>query len=346
MNNYKILHITDLHLRHNGRLFYSTGKKINNGLILNGHNVLNISDRDTTSRRRNLFDIGSKKFLLDQIIKNIENFKPDLILLGHVDRIDYESFLNIKEKYNSIRFAQWFLDPLIKQGPDYEKNKNRFFLKYQFCDANFITTSVDALNFVNNNKTFFIPNPIDPSIDVYKNFNQTKPLDMFIAISHGQHRGILKRDFIDDRVKLINKLTKKISYNIFGHQNNPVWGQEYFNELSKCSMAINLSRGDPIKYYSSDRIASLLGNGLLTFIHDKYSYSDFFSSNEIITYSNTNDLNQKIIYYKKRPKLLKKIAFNGHKKAHKIFNNKVISNFIVKKSMNLKINSNLDWMDG
>jgi hypothetical protein len=346
MNNYKILHITDLHLRHNGRLFYSTGKKINNGLILNGHNVLNISDRDTTSRRRNLFDIGSKKFLLDQIIKNIENFKPDLILLGHVDRIDYESFLNIKEKYNSIRFAQWFLDPLIKQGPDYEKNKNRFFLKYQFCDANFITTSVDALNFVNNNKTFFIPNPIDPSIDIYKNFNQTKPLDMFIAISHGQHRGILKRDFIDDRVKLINKLTKKISYNIFGHQNNPVWGQEYFNELSKCSMAINLSRGDPIKYYSSDRIASLLGNGLLTFIHDKYSYSDFFSSNEIVTYSNTNDLNQKIIYYKKRPKLLKKIAFNGHKKAHKIFNNKVISNFIVKKSMNLKINSNLGWMDG
>ena len=346
MNNYKILHITDLHLRHNGRLFYSTGKKINNGLILNGHNVLNISDRDTTSRRRNLFDIGSKKFLLDQIIKNIENFKPDLILLGHVDRIDYESFLNIKEKYNSIRFAQWFLDPLIKQGPDYEKNKNRFFLKYQFCDANFITTSVDALNFVNNNKTFFIPNPIDPSIDIYKNFNQTKPLDMFIAISHGQHRGILKRDFIDDRVKLINKLTKKISYNIFGHQNNSVWGQEYFNELSKCSMAINLSRGDPIKYYSSDRIASLLGNGLLTFIHDKYSYSDFFSSNEIVTYSNTNDLNQKIIYYKKRPKLLKKIAFNGHKKAHKIFNNKVISNFIVKKSMNLKINSNLGWMDG
>ena len=118
------MHITDLHLRHNGRLFYSTGKKINNGLILNGHNVLNISDRDTTSRRRNLFDIGSKKFLLDQIIKNIENFKPDLILLGHVDRIDYESFLNIKEKYNSIRFAQWFLDPLIKQGPDYEKSNS------------------------------------------------------------------------------------------------------------------------------------------------------------------------------------------------------------------------------
>ena len=62
MNRIKILHISDLHFRHNGRLFYSTGKKINNGLILNGHNVLNISDRDLTSQ---------KKIYLIFIIKNI-----------------------------------------------------------------------------------------------------------------------------------------------------------------------------------------------------------------------------------------------------------------------------------
>ena len=52
MGKIKILHITDLHFRHNGRLYYSTGKKINNGLILNGHNVLNISDRDVTNKKK------------------------------------------------------------------------------------------------------------------------------------------------------------------------------------------------------------------------------------------------------------------------------------------------------
>ena len=51
----KILHITDMHFRHKGRLFYSTGKKINNGLILNGHNVLNISDRDLTKQKKKYF---------------------------------------------------------------------------------------------------------------------------------------------------------------------------------------------------------------------------------------------------------------------------------------------------
>ena len=346
MKKFKILHITDLHFRHNGRLFYSTGKKINNGLILNGHNVLNLSDRDITYQKKNLFDVGSKKFLLNQILKNINNFKPDLILFGHVDRLNYESFLKIKEKYPSIRLAQWFLDPLNINGPDYEKNKDRFFLKYQFCDANFITTSTEVLNFVNKNKTFFIPNPIDSSIDVYRNYESVKPIDLFLAISHGQHRGILKKDYVDDRFKLINKLTSKISLNIFGYKNNPVWGQKYFDELKKCSIAINLSRGAPIKHYSSDRIATLMGNGLLTFIDEKYEYSNFFNKNEIIFYKDIKDLNKKILYFKNKPKLLKKIAKNGCKKAHKIFNNKLISDFIVKKSMGIKIKSKLNWING
>ena len=341
----KILHITDLHFRHNGRLFYSTGKKINNGLILNGYNVLNISDRDVTYQKKNFFDFGSKNYLFNIIIENIENFKPEIILFGHVDRLDYLKFLDLKNRYKNIKFAQWFLDPLIKTGPDYEKNKYRFFLKYQFCDANFITTSPNAVDFVNKNKTFFIPNPIDPSIDVYKNYLSDHVNDIFIAISHGQHRGILKKDFTDNRVKIINKLTKKAKYNIFGYKNNPVWGQNFFDELNKCSMGINLSRGEPIKYYSSDRISSLLGNGLLTFIHEEYQYRDFFNKNEIVTFKNIYDLNKKILFYKKNKRLLKKIASNGYKKAHKIFNNKLISEYIVNKTLNNNFIKKYSWMN-
>ena len=345
MNKNKILHITDLHFRHNGRLFYSSGKKINNGLILNGHNVLNISDRDVTNKNRNIFDIGGKQYLQNIIFKNIENFKPDLILFGHVDRLSYVDFLELKRRYKKIKFAQWFLDPLIKTGPDYEKNKSRFFLKYQFCDANFITTSPKSLNFINDDKTFFIPNPIDPSIDVYKNHLFDHTFDVFIAISHGQHRAVLKKDYIDNRVKIINKLTKKVSYNIFGYQNNPIWGQKFFDELNKCSMGINISRGEPIKFYSSDRIASLLGNGLLTFIDEKYEFQKLFSSNEIVTFKNVSDLNKKILFYKKNKELLKKVASNGYKKAHKIFNNKIISEFIVSKSLGSNVIKKYSWMN-
>ena len=343
MKKFKILHIADLHIRHFSILFYSTGKKINNGLILNGHNVVNISDRDITNQNKNIFDIGSRKLLFNIIIQNIENFKPDLIIMGHVDRINYETFYKLKEKYSSIRFSQWFLDPLNMDGPDFDKNKERFYLKYQFCDTNFITTAVDALDFVSQNKTFFIPNPIDPSIDVYRNYQSNKPIDLFLAISHGQHRGILKDDYVDDRVDLIKKLTNKVSTNIFGYMRNPIWGQKFFDELNTCSMAINLSRGKPIKHYSSDRIASLMGNGLLTFIHKDFKYNDFFTKNEIVTYRNISELNKKLIFYKKNKSLLKKIAKSGCEKAHKIFNNKIIADYIVKKTMDIKLNTKLSW---
>ena len=76
-------------------------------------------------------------------------------------------------------------------------------------------------------------------------------------------------------------------------------------------MGLNLSRGKPVKYYSSDRIAQLMGNGLLTFIDEKTFYSDFFNKDEIITYKNTNDLIEKTLKYKKDDALRKKIARKG-----------------------------------
>ena len=42
----KIIHITNFNERHNGRLFFNTGRRINNGLIRLGHSVLEFSDRD------------------------------------------------------------------------------------------------------------------------------------------------------------------------------------------------------------------------------------------------------------------------------------------------------------
>ena len=44
-----------------------------------------------------------------------------------------------------------------------------------------------------------------------------------------------------------------------------------------------------------------------------------------------------------RPKKLRSVAKKGHLKSHKIFNNKLIAEFIVKKTMNLKFDSNINW---
>ena len=78
-------------------------------------------------------------------------------------------------------------------------------------------------------------------------------------------------------------------------------------------MGINLSRGKPIKYYSSDRIAQLVGNGLLTFIDKRTHLSDFFQK-RLVFYNNIDDLSEKLNRYKKDSLLGKKIAKAGKKK--------------------------------
>ena len=103
---------------------------------------------------------------------------------------------------------------------------------------------------------------------------------------------------------------------MFGIQ--PVWGDEFLKKLSNSRMALNLSRGKPIKYYSSDRIAQLVGNGLLTFINEKTYLSHFFSNKEIIFYKDIDDLSYKLNKYKKGttskvvPTRLRSLHLNHH----------------------------------
>ncbi len=338
-SKFKILHVTNFNYRYFGRLQYNTGIRINNGLIREGHNVLSLSDRDLVSYAKSIRDPYGTKYLNKLVRNTIINFKPDIIILGHADRVQSETLLEAKNRDNNLKITQWFLDPLSKKGPDYEKNKLRILDKSNICDTSFITTSPDALDFKIKN-SFYMPNPCDVSLDYLKNFNKSHEFDIFYAISHGVHRGNLRPGKKDEREMFISKLKNKNlgikfdTYGMFGVQ--PVWGNDFLSKLSNSNMALNLSRGKPVKYYSSDRIAQLLGNGLLTFIHNDTKFSDFFKKNEIIFYKTTSDLLDKILKYKRDDKMRRRIAENGHKKYHKYFNSSLVARYIIDKSIGTK----------
>ena len=124
--------------------------------------------------------------------------------------------------------------------------------------------------------------------------------------------------------------------------NQPVWADNFINKISKSKMGLNLSQGKTVKYYSSDRFAQLIGNGLLVFVDEKTKFNNFLSSKEIVTYKNIKDLAKKIIKFSKNNKLRKKIAKNGREKYHKFFNSKVIADYILKKTFNIS-NVNFFW---
>ena len=94
-------------------------------------------------------------------------------------------------------------------------------------------------------------------------------------------------------------------------------------------MALNISRGKYQNKYSSDRISSLIGNGLLVFLNEKTQFQKILTSNEVVYFKNKKDLVKKIIFYNLNDKARIKIAKSGHKKYHKFMNNKIISKYIM-----------------
>jgi len=334
----KILHVTNFNERHNGRLFYNTGKRINNGFVRLGHSVLEFSDRDIVSYYRSLNDLDGSKKLNNKLIEVISNYLPDIIVLGHADLINFSTLKFIKLNYPKIKLSQWFLD---RMDSEWRNNLKRFTDKMSLMDSNFCTTDPRTLKLPSKTPIYYMPNPVDKSFEKLKNdekdfFNN----DIFFAMSHGVHRGVLKKGKFDQREIFIDNLQKllpNVKFDLYGMKNNqPIWADNFINTLSNSRIGLNLSQGKPVKYYSSDRFAQLIGNGLLVFIDEKTKFSDFFTNKEIVMYKNISDLSYKIKKYLKNDKLRKKIAKNGRKKYFKYFNSTIVADFIVNKSFGTK----------
>ena len=338
-----ILHIANFDEKNDFRLSnINFAKKISDGLIKQKFNITNFSDRY----------FSQKNFLSkidDKLIKIINNLRPNLIILGHTNSLRIETLKNIKDKFSNTKIAFWYEDSINRNGPDFSKNKI-FLEKYvNYVDQFFITTDKNNVQAsIPKKKINFIPVPCSETSENLNLYNtKNHQFDIFYAISHGVNRGVLKEGKIDQRFNFIESLINKsdyITYNLFGFNNvQPVWGNDFISEISKCKFALNLSRGEPVKYYSSNRIASCVANGIPTLIDERTKYNDFFSNKEMIFYKNVDDLIDKVIFFKKNEKKRIQIGLNGKKKYFKIFNNKIIADYIVTKTLGTKPAFNYIW---
>ncbi len=342
-NKLKIVNIYNLGQKLNHRLYnISVGKKFTNGFIRNGHDVLEISDRDFIKQNRQLSLSSSTTKFQEYLVETFKNYNPDLLFFGHTNNINLETIDIIKNLNKNIVISQWNEDPIMKSLKDSRANIDKISFYGNLVDHNFITT--DPSIFLKQNKKInnlhFMFIPVDNNIECFDVFNLKPRKDIFYAMSHGVNRATLKKGKSDSRIYFLNSLIKKIkgiNYDFYGFENKePIWGDQFYNALTNSKMGLNLSRGLPTKHYSSNRIASLMGNGLLTFIDKKTCMDDFFNKSEIVFYDNIDDLAKKILYYKKNDIIRKKISQNGKKKYFKLFNEKRISKYIIDSSLNKK----------
>ena len=343
-NKLRILNIYNLAQKLNHRIYnLSLGKKFTNGFIRNGHDVIEISDRDFVRQNKGLNLLGTKNRFHDYLIQTFKNYNPNLIIFGHSDNINQDILSDFKSLNKNIIISQWNEDPLMKNLPDTTENINKLKKFLPLVDHSFITTNPSVVNLSNkySENIHYFMTPVDKNIECFDVFKLKPQNDIFYAMSHGVNRATLKTGKTDNRVIFLNKLINKINgikYDFYGiGKQEPVWGNEFYKSLLNSKMALNLSRGEPTKHYSSNRIASLMGNGLLVFIDKKVGMDKFFSKNEIVSYDSVNDLANKISYYKKNDKLRKNIAKNGKEKYFRLFNETKIAKYIIDKSLGKSI---------
>ena len=337
----KILHVSNFNEKNNHRLFnISIASKLTNGFVRNNCDVINFSYRNF-SNKKIFSDVN------EAIIDICKNYKPDMLLLGH-NNILKRSYLE-KISNNNINISLWYEDHVAHKGPNWKNNLSLIENNNDLIDNYFITTHPDEVETkINRNKLSFMPIPVDRNIetlDIYK--NKFKYKDLFFALSHGVNYGSLRSNGRDERETFVKKL-QDISHNIKFHflglnYEEPKWNFDFYREMMICKMSLNLSRGTPLKYATSNRLASYMGNGILTFIDKKTKYDNFFNKSEMCFYNSVSDLRDQIVDLKDNDEKINSIAKKGKEKYFKIFNNNIISNYILNKSLNFEKKFNYVW---
>ena len=341
----KILHIANFNLlKTNGCCENSMQKKITNGLIRAGHNVITFSDRDLC---RMLGFTGSmnalgRKRVNRYLIDFAMQICPDIIMLGHADTIKTETLLEIKKRLSNVKIVDWNVDNITsvchaedRCGSDAQYTVQKLKNKQIASDVVLVTTadknSLSQLKTANN-IVAFMPNIVDKSIETGRVFeHENLPYDFLFAATP-----TLTREFcgkfvnVDTVAEDIKRHIPDLNPLFAGVAGNPkVHATQYQKACESAAMGLSLSHINSVYLYQSDRLAHFMGNGVLTFLDSASGYRDFFSDDEVAFYATPEELYQKIAYYKANPLERMKVAKAGHDKYVALFNEVLVAEYII-----------------
>ncbi len=336
----RILHVANFNTYKYGTDLYSTDRKISAGLTRNGHFVYDFSYRDVCRNesffRTTKFGTGSVN---QKLLEACNRIQPHLLLLGHSELITAETLETIKNQYPAIKIGLWYVDAL------FHRNKTEhLFKRLQFIDMVFATTSGRYLREYSRGMTeaAFIPNMVDPAVESFTAFRNTA-FDYDFIFCGRDSNDPERRTFMKELQFETGKAMRSAFFGCLG--NKPVTGSDYLSLLSRSRMALNISRRNDVRLYSSDRIAQLTGNGLLTFCPRIPAMELLYRENELVYFSTSEELFARINFYHTHPDKAEKRAEMGWRRAHRSFNNTRVTAYMIERLFDQPLSSDYEWQN-
>jgi hypothetical protein len=310
-------------------------------MIRNNHKVLEFSERDIARFEAPLkirpigIPIANKK-----LIETADNFRPDLIIMGHCDMITNKTLLEIRNALPHTKIIFRFLDPLWL-----DFHINRLKARMDSVDAVFITTGGEE-NLrpfcTGKNVVAYIPNATDPAQDDQNNSEKTAfERDLMYCGTSGP---------ADERSPFVKRMHEALDHHMrfdsFGmHGTPPAYGLDYDQVVATSKMGINLNRFEGWPLYSSDRIAQLMGNGLLTFLWDKGNMRRFFTDEHVAFFRDLDDLVAKAKSFQAEDAMRQAVAGSGRAFYHEHFSGQRIIQFMIETAFELPYSHDYIWQD-
>lgn len=289
MTGKRVLMIGDFARSSSGASFYNTNFALQAGFIRSGCHVLTFSDRDA-AREASLF--GRKKLgrnaMNRALVETAATYRPHMVLFGHADLTAPETFAAIRSSIPGVRLAQFNVDALFRAT-----TMANFAARAGHVDISFITTAapgpLQGLGAPPQSVAYF-PNPVDAGI-VIRDVSQ-------MARDELPYDGVFLGAGIERRNHQVEALQKALANDVRFFAGGGVLGSArlsgpgYLEQLASAAMSPNLPLDDtvPVDFlYSSDRIAHLLGHGIVPLCPAESRLETIYEEG-IVSYRGTEEL--------------------------------------------------------
>jgi hypothetical protein len=329
----RILHVSNFSLRAKGAFLHKVEHKVSNGLIRNGHQVINFSDRDA-ARTGSVFGGvkgGGQKAANRTLADFCREMRPDVLIFGHGDVIEPETVADIRARQPGLRVLQWNVDPMFE--PD---NVRRIESKLEVVDATLVSTAGEALAPLRRPGKLlgFLPNPVDFSIERGRCHEMADlPYDLFYACGNPGRppREVLGRDWnMNDFMRELSGRVpglRALSPGIDGAPN--LGGDAAQAAMEQAALGLNISRRDDVFLYTSDRMAQMCGNGQAILIARSTGYDSLFSDEEMVFFDSLDGLAESVRRLIAEPEQRMRIAAAGRTRYHALFNEQRVAAYML-----------------
>ncbi len=298
-----------------GGTLYANPVKISQGLLENNHFVHNFDYRDT-ARYYSFFKNkkGGVNKMNQLFLECVEAINPELIIFGHAELIAEETFYTLKRK--NIKLILWYNDMIIEE---HLKKVGHLFDMVLITGAGQILQEVKTFN----PNAFFLPNPVNHNVERHQGFTKLQTHDLLFSGRKDNERTKF--------IQLIQENLRTLDIKFIGQTHDQtVIGEPYFQLIADSKVCLNHSR-DAYRYnkwYTSDRLMHILGNGSFCLSRTIIDGEDFFED-KLVYYDDFEDMRLKTLYYLENTQERIQKTQWLHKRVHTLFNTKSISGYII-----------------